>query len=236
MELTANLYNGQGFVKIIDVIPSEIPKGFKSRDAVIVNIAKISTNTKPIKDDFKVYDFIEKLFKMQHFSPFEQAILTFRIKVPYVVWSQVDRHRTFVYSSQLRRSGRYTKFSEEDFYIPKYLDNYNISDGLPMTAKDFLSETITLSTHNYEMLLEAGVSKESARFVLPAFCILYEDVVNVNLKNLFHFFSLRRNIKVQPEIRELAENMMEITKVLFPYSIKIYNENPSPINYNFDEL
>jgi len=240
MELSTSLYNGKGFVKIVDVNPSEIPEGFNSRDAVIANDAKISTNTEAFKDNLEVYQFIEKLFEWGHYSPFEQAVLKFRIKAPLVVFWQLDRHRTFVYSSQLRRSGRYTEFFEDDFYVPKYLDQV-VLEGLTFPTTDLyagkaLEDVIGTSVMLYREMLANGVAKEAARFVLPAFCLMYEDIVTVNLKNLFHFFALRTDSHAQLEIRELAKEMMTMTKVLFPYSVKIFAENSKPINYDFNEV
>jgi thymidylate synthase (FAD) len=233
MELKTNLYSGKGFVEILDVIPSTIPEGFKSRDAVIANTAKICTNSEPLMDDIQVYNFIEKLFKWGHFSPFEQAVLKFKIKLPYVAYTQLDRHRTFVYSSQLRRSGRYSKFSGEDFYIPDYFNSVYIED---IKASEVLCLEIEQALLMYNKLIESGVKKESARFVLPAFCLMYEDIVTVNLKNLLHFLALRTSMHAQVEIRELANAMFDLTKILFPYTIKIFAENIKPINYEFNEL
>jgi thymidylate synthase (FAD) len=227
MELKTSLYSGKGFVEILDVIPSVIPEGFKTRDAVIANTAKISTNSEAFIDDIQVYNFIEKLFSWGHFSPFEQAVLKFRIKAPYVCFSQIDRHRTFVYSSQLRRSGRYTEFTKEDFYIPEYFSGYD-----RIALIDLIDTTLDM----YNSLIQAGTKKESARFFLPAFCIMYEDVLTVNLKNLLHFFALRSDTRAQIEIRDLSNAMLELTKLLFPYTIKIFTENVKPINYVFNEL
>ena len=228
MDLKTNLYAGQGFVEVVDVIPSVVPEGFKTRDAVIANTAKICTNSEPLMDDIQVYNFIEKLFKWGHFSPFEQATLKFRIKVPYVCWSQIDRHRSFVYSSQLRRSGRYSEFSGKDFYIPEYFTE---------EQKELLRDQLFIGFNTYDNLVRTKeLPKESARFFLAAFCLLYEDILTVNLKNLMHFLALRTSTHAQIEIRELATAMFDLTKLLFPYTMKIFSENIKPINYEFNEL
>jgi len=236
VNIEKKLYGGKGFVIIEDVTPSEIPEGFNSRDAVIANDAKICTNTEALKDNIEVYKFLEKLFEWGHYSPFEQAVLKFRIKAPYVVWSQIDRHRSFIYSSQLRRSGRYAKFTVDEFYIPEYLSSYSSWIEGEESSKETLENIVDKALFNYEEMLQAGVPKESARFVLPAFCLMYEDLVTVNLKNLFHFLALRTDKRAQREIRELADGMMELTRTLFPYSIKIFSENIKPVNYDFNEI
>jgi len=86
MLLSKSLYDGQGYVKLLDVMPSVIPGDYSSRDAVIANTARISTQAEPCANNIEVYDFLEKLFQWKHFSPFEQAQLSFEIKVPLVAW------------------------------------------------------------------------------------------------------------------------------------------------------
>jgi len=227
MLLEKGLFNNQGYVKLLDVIPSVIPEGYSSRDAVIANTARLSTMGKPLENNIKVYDFLEKLFSWKHFSPFEQAQLSFEIKVPLVNFWQMDRHRTFLYGSHLRRSGRYTEFLEEDFYIP----DYNTGSDL---FQDDLKYHIQDSIIKYKKAINNGVKKETARFLLPAFCMMYTERMSVDLKNLMHFFSLRTDKAAQTEIRELASAMFNLTRVLFPYTCKIFAENKSPINYMLD--
>ena len=228
MLLNQGLYNGQGFVKILNVIPNEIPEGYRSRDAVIANNARLCTQAEKLANDIEVYNFLEKLFNMGHYSPFEQATLQFNIKVPYATFSQIDRHRSFIYSSQLRRSGRYSRFTVEDFYIPEYFSTQ---------SKRLLAETIFNYMDLYDGMVDSGELKpEAARFFLPGFCLLYEDIVTVNLKNLMHFLALRLDRHAQIEIRELAQGMFNLTKTLFPYTMKIFEENVKAVNYNFNEV
>lgn len=228
MLLERSLYNNQGYVKLLDVMPSEIPEGYSSRDAAIANTARLSTMAKPLADNMKVYDFIEKLFKWGHFSPFEQAVLKFEIKVPLICFWQLDRHRTFQYGSHMRRSGRYTSFDETDFYIPEYITQSSLFQS---TLRDHISDSFI----KYQAALEAGVRKEAARYLLPAFCIMYTEEMTVNLKNLLHFLALRVDKAAQAEIRELANEMFDLTKTVFPYTCKIFAENMTPVNYNFGD-
>ena len=225
MLLEKGLFNNQGYVKLLDVIPSVIPEGYSSRDAVIANTARLSTMGKPLENNIKVYDFLEKLFSWKHFSPFEQAQLSFEIKVPLVNFWQMDRHRTFLYGSHLRRSGRYTEFLEEDFYIPDYNTG---SDTFQEDLKYHIQDSIV----KYKEAINKGVKKETARFLLPAWCMMYTEVMSVDLKNLMHFFGLRLNRHAQKEIRELATQMFALTSTVFPYTCKIFRENLEPINYD----
>ena len=228
MELReVELYGYQGKVTLIDVIPSRIPKGFATKDAIIATDAMLSTGKSP-KDNIEVYDFITKLFSWKHYSPFEQATLKFQVTAPVVVFWQLDRHRTFQYASHLRRSGRYTEYTESDFYIPTYFDDNTNAE---------LKELIRTSVATYERLLAQGIKKESARFFLPAWCMMYTEVMTVNLKNLMHFLTLRMAKAAQSEIRAVANAMYEITAQEFPYTMKIFKESGvQPVDYDLGEL
>lgn len=215
------LYNGQGYVELIDTIPSVCPEGL-TKDYWIAECASISTQ-KDVKD---VETLLGKLFTWKHFSPFEQVQLSFRVQAPALVFWQLDRHRTFQYASHIRRSGRYTEFTGKDFYVPAATSNVV---GAVETA-------ILSGLKSYKELLNQGVQKETARLVLPAFCMLYSEVMSVNLKNLMHFLALRINPAAQREIRELAYAMFEIVEQEFPITMKLFGKNMDAINYTFGEL
>ena len=67
----------------------------------------------------------------------------------------------------------------------------------------------------YGKLLEAGVPKEDARYILPA-GITTNIVVTMNARELLHFFSLRLCQRAQWEIRELALEMLKKVKNVAP--------------------
>lgn len=227
------LYNGQGRVELLDVIPSRIPEGFATKDAVIAADAAMSTG-KTFSNNTEIYDFITKLFSWKHFSPFEQATLKFGVTAPMVVFWQLDRHRTFQYASHLRRSGRYTEYTSSEFYYPTYLERD--LDG-EHALNYLLQNQVSSGMEYYKLLLDKGVKKEAARFVLPAWCMIYSEVMTVNLKNLMHFLALRMAKAAQIEIRELANAMFTITEAEFPYTMKVFKESGvQPIDYDLGEL
>ena len=212
-----DIYGGQGYVDLLYTIPDSTGT-FESKDFFIAQAAGTS-HMSYIENDKQVEKLISNLFSWGHFSPFEQASLTFEIKAPAVVFWQLDRHRTFRYGSHLRRSGRYTKYFAEDFYIPEYFDMYEMAQ---------LGLTIEHGLELYNAYIDSGMKSESARYFLPGWCMLYTEVMNVDLKNLMHFFSLRLDPAAQIEIRELANAMFELTKKEFPISMKYFEEHEKP--------
>src|ERR1700689_3058044 len=88
-------------------------------DLTVVNAARVSPNKyhdtwnlgKP--DNQSDTHLLNFLFEMDHGSPLEHGVITFRVKVPLFVRSQWERHRIASYNEQ---SGRWTPF-EPEFYI-----------------------------------------------------------------------------------------------------------------------
>ncbi len=180
-------------------------------DLAIVNAARVSflSESKGSERDKKLLFY---LLQHRHTSPFEQVEFKFRVRAPLVVWWQWVRHRTWHVNAQ---SGRYTAFSEGDFYVPgtwrlQSSDNKQASEGqltgppanhLTQSLEDHFRRSFEL----YEEALDAGVARELARLFLPGFAVYYTWVVKVDAHNLMHFLRLRMAPDAQHEIRTYAQ-------------------------------
>lgn len=210
-----------GYVQLIDHMGS---------DASICQAARISydnfdVDRKP-SDDRKL---IRYLMSHRHTSPFEMAVLQFRIRCPMYIGEQWLRHRTGSFN---KLSGRYSEMPT-DFYLPKKTewraqdqDNKQGSSGyadlhsaLNIAILDWDIET----TRIYNELLAAGVAKELARSVLPA-ATMTEFVWKTDLHNLLHFLQLRLDSHAQQEIREYAQVIAGIVADLFPFSWEAFED------------
>jgi thymidylate synthase (FAD) len=141
------------------------------------------------------------------------------------------RHRT---QSLNEYSGRYSKMIEE-YYIPenfKYQseDNHQGSSGpLPeIENNEIRSKTIENSEKShglYNKLLEAKVSKEQARIVLPINQYT-EFYTTMNLWNLFHLLHLRLHKHTQCETQQFAIAIFELLKKedKIKWSMEIFSE------------
>jgi thymidylate synthase (FAD) len=115
---------------------------------------------------------------------------------------QLVRHRMASYTQQ---SFRYTKAME-----------YELPDSLKdnLEVKFYMNSIFSL----YNSLIEKGIKKEDARYILPN-AVTSDIVVTMNARELRHFFELRLDVSAQAEIRELAKKMLtevqKVTKVLF---------------------
>ncbi|MGN1049650.1 MAG: FAD-dependent thymidylate synthase [Selenomonadaceae bacterium] len=160
--------------------------------------------------DEQVEKLVDKIIQMGHASTMEHVSFTFGIEgVSRVLTHQLVRHRLASYSQQ---SQRYV--AEHDF---EYILPPSIAER-PEASERFkaLMENIQQA---YNDLVEAGVPKEDARYVL-ANATETKIVVTMNARSLMHFFNLRCCNRAQWEIRELAYKMLAETKAVAPLLFK----------------
>jgi len=170
-------------------------------------IAKFASICYGKEDAQNKESLIKLLLANGHTSVFEFANFTFRIKCPIFVARQWMRHRM---GSYVEKSLRYTK--AENFYIPEGTD-----------AKQLFDAAIRTSISAYETLLAIGVKKEQARAVLPL-SVMTEFYWNVNARSLMNFLKLRLDKHAQLEIREYAQEIMNIFESKMPITAKYFKE------------
>lgn len=163
------------------------------------------------------------LLRERHTSPFEHSVLSFRIKVPLFVRSQIMRHRTFSYNEVSRR---YTSFNIE-FHTPKELrcqadSNLQCSSDRVVFKSSELTALMEARQRDclalYSTLINEGVSREQARAVLPQ--SLYTTFwMTGNLHNWIKFLQLRLDTHAQPETQEVAKAVYELMTGDFPETL-----------------
>ncbi len=181
-------------------------------DLVVFIAARLCYSSKEV-DEIKK-EFYEKpeyppkllsnLIEKGHHSVLEHASFTYYIEgISRVTTHQLVRHRIASYSQQ---SQRYVRLGDRwgTFVIPDTLKD------LP-EAKEFMESSLRL----YQKLVESGVPKEDARYVLSQ-GITSRIIVTMNARELRHFFNLRLHPSAQWEIRELAGKMLQLAKEKAP--------------------
>ncbi len=165
--------------------------------------------------------FIAKLRKMHHMSPFEHASFVFGIDgVSRVLLAQLTRHRIASFSVQ---SQRYVKYETEKIDISEL---FEVPEGIlegPEQAFDNYMDALDEIAAAYENLVsvlqENGLSKteaaENARYILPG-GMKTNLVMTMNARELMHFFELRCCNRAQDEIRLLAWTMLNLLQERFP--------------------
>ena len=149
---------------------------------------------------------IRSLREMGHLSPFEHASFTFGVSgVSRALSHQLVRHRIASYS---QKSQRYVSERQFDFVTPPTVA------CRPEALKTF-NDGMRLIQEWYNRLVELGIPKEDARYVLPNACTT-QVVCTFNARSLFNFFTLRCCARAQWEIRGTAERMLALVKEVAP--------------------
>jgi thymidylate synthase (FAD) len=146
--------------------------------------------------------FVRMLVTRGHHSVLEHATATFAIGgVSRACTHQLVRHRLCSFS---QKSQRYVSERETGFVVPE-------SVAANEDALKAFTDSTAASHASYEKLVELGIPKEDARFVIPG--AVYTDIVlSANLRELRHVVELRGSRHAQWEIRRLAVAMLEILK------------------------
>ena len=151
---------------------------------------------------------IADLFQSGHVSTFEHASFTFGIDgLSRVASHQLVRHRVASFSQQ---SQRYVKmnYDPEAVIIPPSIKKNT-------EALKIFNETVKQSQETYKNLIDLGISKEDARFILPHGHST-RLVLTMNARELHHFFNLRLCKRAQWEIHELARKMLILCREKAP--------------------
>lgn len=212
----------KGFIRLVD---------YFGDDSRIVEAARVSygKGTKTKREDAGLIDY---LLRNSHTSPFEMVEVLFHIKAPLVVSRQLVRHRT---ASLNEISGRYSVIKDEA-YVPskdrickqstdnKQGSGETFDDITAMLAvKDFQEES-EAAFCCYQEYLDSGMARELARINLPL-STYTEWYWKIDLNNLMKFLYLRLDSHAQWEIRQYAEAMYNIVKVICPLTMQAFDNH-----------
>ncbi len=152
-------------------------------------------------DEAKTRVFLDRLRSSGHLSPFEHASFTFAIEgLSRVASHQLVRHRIASYSQQ---SQRYVQMDDTtDCVMPR-----SVAEN--PEARRVFADQVRAARNAYETLVEMGVDREDARFILPHGWQT-RLIMTMNARELHHFFAVRTCRRAQWEIREAALVMLTL--------------------------
>jgi thymidylate synthase (FAD) len=171
----------------------------------------------------KVAGLLKYCIKHQHWSVFEQAHMTVEIETTRGLAAQILRHRSFTFQEF---SQRYADSSllGDSIPLPKLRrqDDKNrqnsIDDIDPLTQQDFeikMQRHFVDGMHLYKEMLEAGIAKECARFVLPL-ATPTRIYMTGSVRSWIHYIDLRSAHGTQQEHKEIAEGCRNVFVEQFP--------------------
>jgi thymidylate synthase (FAD) len=189
---------------------------------VISYIARVSNPNNQLNFDTAA-GLLKYCIKHEHWSIFEQAYMTLEINTTRGIAAQILRHRSFTFQEFSQRYAD-TKLLTDDIELPELRrqdtkNRQNSTDDLPTDLKielyskiqDHFDATQTL----YDDLLECGVAKECARFVLPL-STPTRIYMTGSCRSWVHYIKLRSAHGTQKEHMQIAEGCREVFKEQFP--------------------
>lgn len=220
-----------------------------SRNARLMMQANIDTEnlSNTTITEAKTRAFIEEQLTRGHYGPLEHPQITFSVKgVSRVTMAQITRHRHLTFDIQ---SMRYADFSEQEIAVPATLlsdkerheryphvydedgFHFNRDEGVFEMSEEKRADWRAMFVQHreqardfYEEMVEAGIPKEDARFILPL-----GTTVNMtfsgNARTFLHLLDMRRKANAQWEIRELSEALLDELFEWMPYTFEWYAEN-----------
>jgi len=200
-------------IKFISVTPDA--------EKTMAYVARVS-NPKN-QDNEKFAGLLRYCIQHGHWSVFEQAHMTVEINTTRGLAAQILRHRSFTYQEFSQRYADSSLLGDEiplpalrsqdlknrqnsvDDVDPSLVEKYNGLMG------NHFKEGMKL----YQQMLDDGIAKECARFVLPL-ATPTRLYMTGSVRSWVHYIDLRSAHGTQKEHMDLVENVRSIFKEQFP--------------------
>jgi thymidylate synthase (FAD) len=202
-----------GQVKLVSVTPqAEQTMGY---------VARVSNPQN--QENPNVAGLLKYCIKHNHWSVFEQAHMSLEIETNRGIAAQILRHRSFTFQEFSQRYADTNLITERiplpDLRRQDTKNRQNSTDDLGDYVKlKFQSEIAELFEHSnnlYKRMLDAGVAKECARFVLPL-ATPTRIYMTGSVRSWIHYIDLRSAHGTQKEHMDIANACKQVFVEQFP--------------------
>ncbi len=199
-------------VKLVSVTPdAEKHMGYVAR------VSNPKNQDNPKVDGLLIY-----CIKHGHWSVFEQAYMTLEIETTRGLAAQILRHRSFTYQEFSQRYADSNLLGDVELPELRRQDTKNrqnsIDDLDPKVVESLNKQMKTLFSSAYALynqMLEDGVAKECARFVLPL-ATPTRLYMTGSARSWIHYINLRTGHGTQKEHMDVANECKKIFSEQFP--------------------
>ncbi len=174
------------------------------------------------QDNPKVAGLLSYCIKHGHWSVFEQAFMTLEIETTRGLAAQILRHRSFTYQEFSQRYADSNLLGDVELPELRRQDTKNrqnsIDDLDPQVVESLNRQMETLFSSAYALynqMLEDGVAKECARFVLPL-ATPTRLYMTGSARSWIHYIKLRSGYGTQKEHMDVANECKKIFIEQFP--------------------
>ena len=199
-------------VKLISVTPDA--------EKHIAYVARVSNPKNQNNENFA--GLLKYCIKHGHWSIFEQSFMTLEIETTRGIAAQILRHRSFTYQEFSQRYADSNLLGEVELPELRRQDTKNrqnsIDDLDPEVIEKLNKQMNTLFSSAlslYNQMLEKGVAKECARFVLPL-ATPTRIYMTGSARSWIHYINLRSGHGTQKEHMDIANECKSIFVEQFP--------------------
>jgi len=188
------------------------------------NMAYIARVSNPANQENPNYaKLLGYCIKHNHWSVFEQSFMTLEIETNRGIAAQILRHRSFTYQEFSQRYADSSLLSEK---IPlpelRRQDTKNRQNSIDDISEETKQKYEALMRDHfrdamalYQTMLDEGIAKECARFVLPL-ATPTRLYMSGSCRSWIHYIQLRSANGTQKEHMEIAQECKKIFAEQFP--------------------
>ncbi len=183
-------------------------------------IARVSNPKNQDNNDFT--KLIGYCIKNEHWSVFEQAYMTLQIETTRGIAAQILRHRSFTFQEFSQRYADSRQLGEIPIPDLRRQDNKNRQNSISDLSEEVINQfnkkierQFNLNKELYEEMLEAGIAKECARFVLPL-ATPTRIYMTGSCRSWIHYIKLRTGHGTQKEHMDIAQECKNIFSKEYP--------------------
>ena len=183
-------------------------------------IARVSNPKNQENNDFS--KLLGYCIKNEHWSVFEQAYMTLQIETTRGIAAQILRHRSFTFQEFSQRYADSRQLGEIPIPELRRQDNKNRQNSISDLSEEVINQfnekiklQFNLNKKLYEEMLEAGIAKECARFVLPL-ATPTRIYMTGSCRSWIHYINLRTGHGTQKEHMNIAQECKNIFSQVYP--------------------
>ena len=189
-------------------------------EKTMAHIARVSNPDN--QDNPKYAGLLRYCIKHNHWSVFEQSSMTLEIETTRAIAAQILRHRSFTFqefSQRYAESNALGKIELPDLRRQDKKNRQNSTNDLNPDKVKMLEKEIrqhfTDAQDLYRYMIDMGVAKECARFVLPL-AVPTRLYMSGSVRSWIHYIDLRSAHGTQKEHMVIAEGCRKVFTEQFP--------------------
>ena len=186
-----------------------------SPEELIVYIARVSNPSNQMNME-TAPKLINYLIKHKHWSPFEFVDVTFEIITRRSIAAQILRHKSFSFQEFSQRYSTATEIQPIELRKQGKTNRQSSEEPVPdFTLERDIEQHFANSKMLYDKLIKQGISRETARDVLP---LSTETTMYMkgSVRSWIHYIELRCSPDTQKEHRQIADDIKSIFVNQFP--------------------